>query len=100
MKYQLHHNLYGSKASIKKYYQEVKNMYAPKEVLTREHQAEVWCLLQHHPEKDDKIGCGIKHFKVDYRDYGTTCFYVVRTDETVQSFSYTTCIDNIPVPKK
>ena len=100
MKYTIDKNIYSSKAAIRKYFKEVKSFYAAKDVLTREHQIEVWHLLQYHPNKEDKIGSGIKHFKVDYRDYGTTCFYVVRKDETVASFSYTCCIDNIPVPKK
>lgn len=100
MKYIIDKNVYSSKASIHKYFKEVKSFYAAKDVLTREHQIEVWNLLQYHPNKDEKIGCGIKHFKVDYKDHGTTCFYVVRKDDTHASFSYPTCIDNIPVPKK
>ena len=44
--------------------------------------------IKNHPECDSKVGVGIDHFVVRSADYGTRCFYVVRTDETEERFSY------------
>jgi hypothetical protein len=43
--------------------------------------------LQHHPNASEKIGCGISYFSVRTADFGTTCFWVNRTDGTTDKFS-------------
>lgn len=49
-------------------------------------------LLKRHPEATEKIGNGIDHFEVMSADYRTQCFCVVRLDETIERFSYPSCI--------
>jgi hypothetical protein len=43
--------------------------------------------LAHHPEAEDKIGCGVLSFSVRGADFGTKCFFVNRTDGTSARFS-------------
>jgi hypothetical protein len=49
-------------------------------------------LLGRHPEYDEKVGSGIKHFEVMSADFGTRCFRVIRLDGTGVDFSYLFCI--------
>lgn len=52
-------------------------------------------LVRRHPRSSEKIGLGIKHFKVlTNADYGgkTQCFYLFRTDGTFTDFSYQKCV--------
>ncbi|CAK7335434.1 unnamed protein product [Dovyalis caffra] len=50
--------------------------------------------LYFHPRRDEKIGIGAKDIKVinhpEYRD--TRCFSLVRTDGTIEDFSYRKCL--------
>jgi len=48
--------------------------------------------LAHHPEGEQKIGCGITHFSVRSADYGTKCFWVNRTDGSTEKFSHKACV--------
>jgi hypothetical protein len=53
------------------------------------------CLVKRHRESADKIGVGIKHFKVlTNTNYGgkNRCFYLFRTDGTFTDFSYQKCV--------
>lgn len=49
-------------------------------------------LLARHPNAAGKIGVGVDHFMVRSADYGTRCFWVVRTDGTTERFSYKECL--------
>lgn len=48
--------------------------------------------IKNHPECVLKTGIGIDHFVVRSADYGTRCFYVVRTNGTEERFSYKSCV--------
>ena len=48
--------------------------------------------LKNHPEYFDKVGVGIDHFLVRLADYGTRCFWIIRTDNTEEKFSYKSCV--------
>ncbi|XP_011014513.1 PREDICTED: DNA-directed RNA polymerase IV subunit 1-like [Populus euphratica] len=52
--------------------------------------------LYFHPRRDEKIGIGAKDIKVinhpEYQD--TRCFSLVRTDGTIEDFSYRKCLHN------
>ena len=98
-KYQIVANMYANKKEIHKYFKEVKSFYKPGDILTSEHQLEVIELLSHHPKAIDKIGCGIKLMYVDYKDFGTVCYYLKRKDGTHESFSYIHCINKMKVNK-
>lgn len=57
-------------------------------------------LVLRHPEAADKIGMGIKHFKVlTNTNYGgkNRCFYLFRVDGTHTDFSYQKCVST-PTP--
>lgn len=49
-------------------------------------------LLGKHPERDEKVGCGLAYIYVDDSDFGTRCFFVRRTDGSSIDFSYRTCV--------
>lgn len=50
--------------------------------------------LERHPRRDEKIGVGVQEIKVGYhpKHPTSTCFFVVRTDGTVEDFSYHKCV--------
>lgn len=48
--------------------------------------------LKRHPEARTKIGAGIRSFEVRSADYGTQCFWILRTDNTEERFSYKSCV--------
>lgn len=48
--------------------------------------------LKRHPEAHAKIGAGIHGFEVRTADYGTQCFWILRTDGTDERFSYKSCV--------
>jgi len=68
----------------------------PQGVVIEEPQHSFLCqLVRRHSEAADKIGLGIKHFKVlTNTNYGgkNRCFYLFRTDGTHTDFSYQKCI--------
>lgn len=49
-------------------------------------------LLKTHPEKDLKIGCGVKDFFVKKTIYGNLGFNILRNDGTTTDFSFMKCI--------
>lgn len=54
-------------------------------------------LIRYHPEADEKIGCGIKGFKVvREKTYGHKRFEIIRTDGTTSDFSYVKCCSGSP----
>jgi len=48
-------------------------------------------LLERHPEAQQKIGCGVRHFLKAPTDEGTSCFWIERDDGTKTDFSYISC---------
>tara|TARA_B100001989_G_C24541151_1_gene467630 strand:+ start:1882 stop:2178 length:297 start_codon:yes stop_codon:yes gene_type:complete len=69
------------------------NKYSPEEKVDEIDSKFLSSAILRHPEADDKIGVGIKHFFVRRADYGTKCFWLERIDGTVERFSYKYCID-------
>lgn len=51
-------------------------------------------LIQGHPEKDLKIGCGILYFFVKETVWNNKCFWICRKDNTRTDFSYLQCLNN------
>lgn len=49
------------------------------------------CVLFRHPEALNKIGCGVRAFRVTTSKYGNRCFEAVRVDGTGAEFSYLKC---------
>ncbi|KAG9148582.1 hypothetical protein Leryth_018298 [Lithospermum erythrorhizon] len=52
--------------------------------------------LRFHPRERQKLGSGAHEIKVGYHSKyeGSRCFFLVRTDGSVEDFSYLKCIDN------
>lgn len=48
--------------------------------------------LKRHPEASMKIGPGVRSFEVRSADYGTQCFWILRTDGSEERFSYKSCV--------
>jgi hypothetical protein len=55
-------------------------------------------LLNRHDERDEKVGVGIAHFKVDRapEPYFGKCFWIVRIDQSQVDFSFPHCISPKP----
>ncbi len=53
-----------------------------------------------HPEADEKIGCGVDYFITGFGPdkYGSTGFYLVRTDGSTANFSYRVGMNGRPNP--
>lgn len=62
--------------------------YSPGDRVSDEDAEFLKAALPRHPEAAEKIGAGIDYFKVRSDEYGKQCFWVVRTDETTDRFSY------------
>ena len=55
--------------------------------------SELGWLLERHPEYGEKLGPGIKGFRVRKAVFGTLCFEVVRTDGSTTDFSFNSCVE-------
>ena len=62
--------------------------YSPGDRVSEDDTAFLKAALPRHPEADEKIGAGIDYFLVRSDEYGKQCFWVVRTDNTTDRFSY------------
>jgi hypothetical protein len=67
--------------------------YADGEFLNSGDEDILYELLQRHPEADEKIGVGVKaFFRMKSPDHPTSCFHVLRIDESKTDFGYSACI--------
>jgi hypothetical protein len=66
--------------------------YSPGQRVADEDEALLRALLARHPDSVAKTGSGVDHFMVRSADYGTKCFWVVRTDGSTERFSYKECL--------
>ena len=48
-------------------------------------------LVEHHPQRDEKVGCGIKHFVILRDAYANKVINLQRMDDTLTSISWVTC---------
>jgi hypothetical protein len=83
---------FATKGAAKTYFSAMLRRYKPGDRVNDEDGKDLASLLQRHPRAAEKIGPGIDHFEVMSADYNTQCFWVVRNDETMERFSYPTCI--------
>lgn len=74
------------------FFKAILNAYRPKERVSDEDALHLAALLERHTEYDQKVGCGVDHFKVMMTEHGTQCFRVIRTDGSGTDFSYTHCV--------
>lgn len=75
------------------YFKNILNSYKFGEILNSADYEDVLSLLKTHKKAKEKIGSGVKEFKVDEIRYKTKCFYIIRDDSMPDVFSYTKCIN-------
>lgn len=98
VKYQLGNDWYAVKRDIKQAYRDILDAYNPGDKPNREDQIKIWHLFKNHADYEEKKGVGIKHFEVRIGppyEFQNKCFYVVRTDDTFDDFSYPHCVTRI-----
>ena len=83
---------FAKKGDAVAFFRAMLNRYKPGERVSEEDGKDLAELLRRHPESKEKIGPGIDHFEVMSADYSTQCFWVVRSDETIERFSFVACI--------
>lgn len=49
-------------------------------------------LIERHPERDLKVGCGIQKFFIGPNEFGGQGFWILRSDGSRTDFSYKACI--------
>lgn len=82
-------NKFSSKKNALEFYRTILNSYDKNEKLNSSDFDNVYALLETHPRKNEKIGCGIDYFRVGLAKYNTKSFELVRTDGTAEFFSFT-----------
>lgn len=83
---------FGTKGEARSYFGAMLKRYKPGDRVSDKDAKDLVLLLARHPHAAEKIGPGIDHFEVMSADYNTQCFWVVRTDETIERFSYPACL--------
>jgi hypothetical protein len=69
-------------------------------VVDTEHAQFLRDLLDRHPERDQKVGCGLEAFFVDVaHPHRTNCFWIRRVDGTTTDFSFVQCV-RPPTPEQ
>lgn len=79
--------------------QAIKDRYPDGVPLHRKDRKTVLAALRSHPKGREKFGPGVDAVIVDQYICGTRCFFVVRSDGTVEDFSLRRCI-GLPIPKR
>lgn len=63
-------------------------------ILDAQHVEDLRCLLDCHPDRDEKIGSGVAWFYVDVSpEHPTRCFWIQRVDGTSLDFSIRAALD-------
>lgn len=85
---------FESKNACKEHFQKMLKRYKPGESLSVIDTTEFFWLVDRHPERQQKIGCGIKTVKVEIHPVFTKqkCFVIHRFDGSSTDISYLTCI--------
>ncbi len=86
---------FNTKKSAKAYFRNIRDSYQDDEQLNSRDTEHLHMLIVHHPESDQKIGCGISHFTVTTETVfrKTRHFVLHRNDGTSTDFSFISCID-------
>ncbi|KAI4315358.1 hypothetical protein L6164_028177 [Bauhinia variegata] len=73
----------------------ILNKHSIDEKLSERDKSTMMSALYFHPHKNKKIGTGVQDIKVGWHPVyqNTRCFQIVRTDGTVEDFSYHKCIE-------
>ncbi len=82
-------NKFPSKKEALEFYKRILNSYEIGETLNSTDFDNLFSLLEIHPNKNEKIGCGIDHFRIGIAKFNTKSFELVRTDGSFEFLSYT-----------
>ncbi|CAK8539379.1 unnamed protein product [Lathyrus sativus] len=72
----------------------ILNKYPIDEILGEKDKSTIMRVLHFHPRKNEKLGSGLQDIMVGWHPKFTDsrCFFIIRTDGTVEDFSYRKCI--------
>lgn len=84
---------FKNQRSALEFFKAMLNRYIPGERVKHDDALHLMSLIKRHPDYKLKVGSGIDHFGVMPGDYGTQCFYIIRTDGITEDFSYIRCIN-------
>ena len=87
---------FSSKVAAKQYFKQLLGGYNHGDRVSGDDALQLYALIERHPERDRKVGCGIDHFEVRQSEYGNNGFWLVRSDGTSTDFSYLSCIQGEP----
>jgi hypothetical protein len=94
----LGHLSFAKQGDAKSHFKEILNRHKKGTILSGNDFADVEALLSGHPRAQEKIGVGLRALTIASDEMGGQCFHIVRTDETVDNFSYNKCIAGDPAP--
>lgn len=83
---------FEKKTDAREYMKAMLNRYRPGATVNEADSAFLAAALRRHPEGALKIGSGPRRFEVRSADYGTQCFWIIRTDGSEERFSYKSCV--------
>ena len=70
------------------YFKNIVNSYEPIQTINDNDFKDLVELIENHPDKEEKIVCGIKKNQVIEVRYKTKCFELIRKDGSTEVFSY------------
>lgn len=85
---------FASKKACTKHFQEMLSRYKPGESLSVLDTTEFFWLLDRHPEREQKVGCGIRCVRVELHPVFTKqkCFRLYRFDGSNTDVSFLSCV--------
>ncbi|WP_161627487.1 DCL family protein [Pseudogulbenkiania ferrooxidans] len=86
---------FRTKSDAYGFFKDILNSYDDGDFVSVEHhRLALIALLSNHPDAVQKIGVGVREFERNRApDHRTSCFYVIRTDNSKTDFSYRTAVD-------
>jgi hypothetical protein len=84
---------FDTKKDALEHFKQILNSYNFGEILNAKNFNDVCELLKIHEKSKEKVGAGIKEIEIAEVRYNTKCFKLIRTDSSVDIFSYTKCIN-------
>ncbi|GAB2251794.1 hypothetical protein Droror1_Dr00004641 [Drosera rotundifolia] len=88
---------FGSSVEMFDYFYGLLHHWPPNvDVNKYEHMALLDLIQKGHSEPEKKVGVGIQAFQIrNHPVWKSRCFFLVRTDETYDDFSFRKCVDNM-----
>lgn len=93
MKFDVGRSTYPTKKAATAFYREMLHSYRVGQSLTQGHHDLMLALVELHPGRDEKIGCGVVRFSVKLDEWGNKCFHIHRADGTDTDVSYRVCFN-------